>query len=335
METRANRYVWVLRRTMEVIVYGLAALTILQAWSIDVFSVFATDLGRTIVARSFSILVIVLISLFVWEMASAGIDRLLSATTKDGSGVLQSARARTLLPLARSALLIAIAVTATLAGLSELGVNIAPLLAGAGVVGLAVGFGAQTLVKDIITGAFILFEDTIAVGDVISVGGLSGSVEALTVRTIRLRDYHGTVHTIPFSAVDSVTNMTKDFAYFVAEVGVAYRENTDDVVAALREVGADLAADPEYADAILAPIDIAGVDRFDDSAVIIRASIKVTGGEQWRIKRGFNRRMKYKFDEAGIEIPFPHTTVFFGEDRDGQAPSAKLQVEGWPEKTSS
>ena len=333
LEVRANRYLWVLRRTLEVIVYGLAALTVLQVWGLDVFSLFATDLGRTILARAFSILVIVLISLLVWEIASAGIDRLLSATNKDGSGVLQSARARTLLPLARSALLIAIAVTATLAGLSELGVNIAPLLAGAGVVGLAVGFGAQTLVKDIITGAFILFEDTIAVGDVISVGGLSGTVEALTVRTIRLRDYHGTVNTIPFSAVDSVTNMTKDFAYFVTEVGVAYRENTDDVVVALREVGADLAADPAFADAILEPIDVAGVDRFDDSAVIIRARIKVAAGQQWRIKREFNRRMKYKFDEAGIEIPFPHTTVFFGEDRDGEAPSAKLQIEGWPEKT--
>lgn len=333
LETRANRYVLVLRRTLEAIVYGLAALTILQAWSLDVFSLFGTDLGRTILARAFSILVIVLISLFVWEFASAGIDRLLSATNKDGSGVLQSARARTLLPLARSALLIVIAVTATLAGLSELGVNIAPLLAGAGVVGLAVGFGAQTLVKDIITGAFILFEDTIAVGDFISVGGSSGTVEALTVRTIRLRDYHGTVHTIPFSAVDSVTNMTKDFAYFVTEVGVAYRENTDDVVVALREVGGALAADPEFSGAILEPIDIAGVDRFDDSAVIIRARIKVQAGQQWRIKREFNRRLKYKFDEAGIEIPFPHTTVFFGEDRDGKAPSAKLQIEGWPDRT--
>jgi small conductance mechanosensitive channel len=307
-------------------------LSLLQAWRIDVFSLFATDLGRTIVARSFSILVIGLVALLVWEAASAAIDRLLRATTSDGDGVLQSARARTLLPLARSALLITIAVTATLAGLSELGVNIAPLLAGAGVVGLAVGFGAQTLVKDIITGAFILFEDSISVGDVISVAGLSGTVEALSVRTIRLRDYHGTVHTIPFSAVDSVTNMTKDFAYFVAEVGVAYRESTDDVVAALREVGEALAADPKFADAILKPIDIAGVDRFDDSAVIIRVRIKVVAGQQWRIKREFNRRMKYKFDAAGIEIPFPHTTVFFGEDRDGQAPSAKLQIEGWPDR---
>ena len=215
---------------------------------------------------------------------------------------------------------------ATLVVLAELGVNIAPLLAGAGVVGLAVGFGAQTLVKDVITGAFILFEDSIAVGDYVEVGSHEGTVEAITVRTIRLRDIHGTVHTIPFSSVDSVKNYTKDFAYHVAEIGVAYRENTDDVVKLLREVGEDLRADPEYADDIIEPMEINGLDRFDDSAVVIRSRLKTQPGAQWRVKREFNRRVKLKFDAEGIEIPFPHTTIYFGEDREGAAPPAHVRI---------
>ncbi len=146
------------------------------------------------------------------------------------------------------------------------------------------------------------------------------------MRTIRLRDIHGTVHTIPFSSVDSVKNYTKDFAYHVAEIGVAYRENTDDVVKLLREVGEDLRADPEYADDIIEPMEINGLDRFDDSAVVIRSRLKTRAGAQWRVKREFNRRVKLKFDEEGIKIPFPHTTIYFGGDREGNAPPAHVRI---------
>jgi small conductance mechanosensitive channel len=236
-----------------------------------------------------------------------------------------------LLPLARSVVLSLVVVIAALAILSELGVNIAPLLAGAGVIGLAVGFGAQTLVKDIITGAFILFEDTIAVGDYIEVAGCEGTIEALTVRTIKLRDVRGTVHTIPFSSVETVTNYTKDYAYHLAEIGVAYRENTDDVAKVLREIGEELRADPKFSNDIIAPTEIMGLDRFEDSAVVIRARLKTKPGKQWRIKREYNRRVKLRFDELGIEIPFPHTTIFFGEDKEGAAPAAHVVVETPPQ----
>lgn len=326
IESRANRYLWVVRRTLATLIYLAAALAILQAWNLDVFSLFDTAFGQQLLGRGFSIVVIGLVSLLIWEAAALLIDRLLQARDSEGSAVVQSARLRTLLPLARSATLVVILTVATLAVLSELGVNIAPLLAGAGVVGLAVGFGAQTLVKDVITGAFILFEDSIAVGDYIEVGSHSGTVEALTVRTIRLRDIHGTVHTIPFSAVDSVKNYTKDFAYHVAEIGIGYRENTDEVAALLREIGEDVRADPAFARDITAPVEINGLDRFDDSAVIIRCRLKTRPGAQWRVKREFNRRVKLKFDELGIEIPFPHTTIYFGEDREGNAPPAHVRI---------
>ncbi len=326
IESRSNRYLWVVRRTFATLIYLTAALTILQSWSLDVFSFFGTDFGQQVLGRGFNIVVIGLASLLIWEAAALLIDRLLQARDSEGGAVVQSARLRTLLPLARSVTLLVILTVATLAVLAELGVNIAPLLAGAGVVGLAVGFGAQTLVKDVITGAFILFEDSIAVGDYVEVGSHGGTVEAITVRTIRLRDIHGTVHTIPFSSVDSVKNYTKDFAYHVAEIGVAYRENTDDVVKLLREVGDDLRGDPEYADDIIEPMEINGLDRFDDSAVVIRSRLKTRAGAQWRVKREFNRRVKLKFDEEGIEIPFPHTTIYFGEDREGNAPPAHVRI---------
>jgi small-conductance mechanosensitive channel len=211
--------------------------------------------------------------------------------------------------------------------LAELGVNITPLLAGAGVVGLAVGFGAQKLVQDVITGWFILMEDTIAVGDVAEVAGHAGLVERISIRTIRLRDLSGVVHTIPFSAVDSVKNFTKDFSYYLFEVGVAYREDTDEVVEVLREIDAEMREDPELGPDILEPLEVMGVDRFEDSAVIVRVRTKTKPLRQWAVGREFNRRMKKAFDARGIEIPFPHQTVYFGVDKEGKAPPATLRME--------
>lgn len=307
IEARANRYIAVLRQLLEVIVYILAGIAVLQGWGVDVLGLFGTPAGRLVIARTVSIVLIALVSLLVWEIASAAIDRLLRDNGRNRFA--RSARGRTLLPLARNVLFVVISTMAVLAILSELGINIAPLLAGAGVIGLAIGFGAQTLVKDIITGAFILFEDTISVGDVVRVSGQTGSVEAISVRSIRLRDLQGTVHTIPFSSVDIVTNLTKDFAYFVADMGVAYNVHTDKVVEVMRDVAEKLIADKAYGQDVLAPFEVVGVERFDESAVIVRGRIKTRPGQQWRIGREFNRRIKARFDEEGIEIPFRNTTV--------------------------
>ncbi|SOD95905.1 mechanosensitive ion channel domain-containing protein [Caenispirillum bisanense] len=328
IEKRANRYTPLLHTTVRLVVFVVAAGAVLQVWGVGVVEALASGTGRRVAGAAVTIAIVLTVSLVIWEFASSAIERYLSTTDADGNVVERSARAKTLLPLARNVLLVAMIVVVGLVVLSELGVNIAPLLAGAGVVGLAVGFGSQKLVQDIITGAFILFENTISVGDVVAVGGHSGVVEGMTVRSIRLRDMTGTVHSIPFSAVDKVSNLTKDFSYYVLNIGVAYREDTDQVVEVCKEILEEMRQDPEHAVNILEPLEVLGVDAFADSAVIIKARIKTLPIKQWSTGREYNRRMKKKFDELGIEIPFPHQTIYFGEDKQGKAPPARLLLEG-------
>ena len=208
--------------------------------------------------------------------------------------------------------------------LSELGVSVAPILGAAGVVGLAVGFGAQSLVKDYFTGFFLLLENQLTTGDVVRIADRSGLVEDMTLRFVRLRDYDGNVHFIPNNLITSVTNMSRGFAQAVIDVGVAYREDTDAAVDTLREVGRAMRADAAFATRILADLEIAGVERFDDSAVILRCRFKVAPLEQWGVRREFLRRLKKAFDARGIEIPFPHVTVYAGVDKQGHAPPFRV-----------
>ncbi len=327
LEGRANLYLPALHVVLRAVIYVIAALALLQAWGIDAFAWLDSPFGRRLTQSAFSIAAIVVIALLVWEAVSASIERYLSTTDADGNLVERSARIRTLLPLARNAVLLVLAVMVTLIVLSELGINIAPLLAGAGVVGLAIGFGAQTLVKDVITGLFILIEDTIVVGDYIEVANHAGTVEALSIRTLRLRDPAGRVHTVPFSDVGAVLNYTKEFSYAVLDIGVGYRENVDEVMAVVEGIGGEMMKDPELAAHMLEPLEVQGLNSFDDSAVVIRARIKTRPGMQWAVRRAFNRRMKNRFDELGIEIPFPHTTIYFGEDKQGSAPPVRVFTE--------
>lgn len=328
IEKRANRYTPLLHTAVRVLVFVVAVGAVLQVWGVGVVEALSSDAGRRFSGAVVTIVVVLTASLVIWELASSAIERYLSTTDDDGNVVERSARAKTLLPLARNILLVAMIVVVGLVVLSELGVNIAPLLAGAGVIGLAVGFGSQKLVQDIITGAFILFENTISVGDVVAVGGHSGVVEGMTVRSIRLRDLSGTVHTIPFSGVDKVSNLTKDFSFYVLNIGVAYREDTDQVIEVCKEILEEMRQEPEHAVNIMEPLEVLGVDAFADSAVIIKARIKTLPIKQWSTGREFNRRMKKKFDELGIEIPFPHQTIYFGEDKKGAAPAARVLLEG-------
>jgi small conductance mechanosensitive channel len=215
-------------------------------------------------------------------------------------------RIRSLLPHLRTAMLSVLVVLTSLIILSHLGVNITPLLAGAGVVGVAIGFGSQALVKDIITGLFILMEDQIAVGDVVDVGkDHAGVVEAISVRTIRLRDQAGAVCTVPFSEVTTVKNLTRDFAYVVARITISHDENIDRVVDILHEVCTELAADQDLGASILDPFDYQGVDALDASAVVLLVRIRTTAGKQWAVGRAFNRRVKMAFDEHGISSRDP------------------------------
>jgi small conductance mechanosensitive channel len=213
-----------------------------------------------------------------------------------------------------------IGVVAGLLILGELGIAIAPILGAAGVVGIAVGFGAQSLIKDYFNGFFMLLENQLRQGDVVEVGGKGGLVEEVTLRYVRLRDYDGNVHFVPNGTVTTVTNKSRGFAHSVIDVGVAYREDVEECFAVMREVGAEMRQDPPWAGRVLDELEIAGVERWADSAVVLRARFKVLPLEQWNIRREFLRRLKRAFEERGIEIPYPHLTVYAGQDRRGVAP---------------
>jgi small conductance mechanosensitive channel len=212
--------------------------------------------------------------------------------------------------------------------LSEVGISVAPILGAAGVVGVAVGFGAQSLVKDYFTGFFLLLENQVAKGDAVEVAGKSGQVEDVTLRYVQLRDYDGNVHFIPNSLITTVTNMSRGFAYAVVDVSVAYREHLVDVYAVMRAVAARLQGDPVFSARILEPLEIAGVERWDSSAVIIRCRFKVSALEQANVRREFLGRLKDEFDTQGIEIPQPHLTLYAGAGKDGSAPPFRVLQSG-------
>lgn len=315
LEARANRYLPVMERIGYAVIYIIAGFSLLEAWRIDAFGWLTTEFGQRLTGSALTIAGLLLVAVLAWEMVSSTIERYLEAE-RDGAEQV-GARARTLLPLLRTVILVVLVTLVSLFVLAELGVNIAPLLAGAGVIGLAVGFGSQALVKDVITGVFILMEDQFAVGDVVKLGGHSGVVEDISLRTVRLRDLGGNVHIIPYSEVATVENMTKEYSRYVFNVGVSYGEDTDEVVQVLTEIGAELQRDAEFGPMIIEPLEVLGLDSFDDSAVVIKARITTLPIKQWAVGREFNRRMKRRFDELGIEIPFPHRTIYFGADKTG------------------
>lgn len=332
---RAGRYMTPVLLAVRIVLAVVTVVTLLEVWGVPAFQWSASPIGRRIASAAFGLSVIAVLATVAWEAMDIAIERTMAPQESSSASLDRRRRLRTLLPLVRTTGNIALAAIVTMVVLAELGVNIGPLIAGAGVVGIAVGFGAQKLVQDVITGAFMLMEDTISVGDVVKMGEHSGLIEAITIRTVRLRDVAGSVHTVPFSTVNSVINMTKDFSRFVLDVSVAYREDTDQVVEVLKEIDAEMRSEPEFADRMIEPIEVLGVERFEDSAVIVRARLKTRPIEQWTVGREFNRRMKKRFDELGIEIPFPHTTVYFGVDKQGAAPPAHLKLKRSAEAQAS
>jgi small conductance mechanosensitive channel len=282
-----------------------------------------TDAARlgAMTQSAIHILIIVIAAWVLKHLANKGIRsfRIYISNRKDS--VEEKKRLETLGRVFRYAATVIITAIAAMLVLTELGISIAPILAAAGVLGLAVGFGAQSLVKDYFSGLFLLLEDQIRHGDVVQAGGKSGLVEEVTLRYVRLRDYDGSVHFVPNGQIDSVTNMTRDFSYALIDVGIAYRENVDQAFAVIRQVAADMRADPQFRDIILEDVDLAGVENWADSAVAIRLRIKVLPIQQWTVKREFLRRLKAAFDAAGIEIPFPHLTLYAGQLKDGSAPA--------------
>jgi small conductance mechanosensitive channel len=218
-------------------------------------------------------------------------------------------RIHTLSRVIRYIVTVAVTVVAGIAILGEFGVSVAPILGAAGVVGIALGFGAQSLVKDYFTGFFLLLENQIRIGDVVEASGKGGVVEELTLRYLRLRDYEGNVHYIPNGAISVVTNRSLDYAYAVVDAGVAYGEDVDRVIEVMRRVGEELRQDAAFSAKILDALEVAGVDRWADSAVVIRCRFKVLPLEQWNVRREYLRRLKTAFDREGIEIPYPHVKL--------------------------
>ncbi|NWF93687.1 MAG: mechanosensitive ion channel family protein [Syntrophaceae bacterium] len=240
-------------------------------------------------------------------------------------------RAHTLGDILRHAFLIFLSVIAILMILGELGIQLAPLLATAGIGALAIGFGAQNLVKDVISGFFIILENQYRIGDVIEVAGVSGLVESLSLRRTVLRDLEGKVHTIPNGEIKVVSNLSKEWSRSVLDVGISYREDIDQVIELLGQIGKELQAEEPYKSAILEPLQILGVEKFGESEVVIRMMVKTAPLKQWEVGRELRRRIKNRFDEKGIEIPFPHRTLFWGETRrskisdDEKYPNSKNQ----------
>jgi len=222
-------------------------------------------------------------------------------------------RVQTVGNLLKKVIFVSIWLVAAMMVIKELGFDVKPILAGAGIIGLAVSFGAQNLVRDIISGLFIIIENQIRVGDVAIINGTGGLVEAINLRTTVLRGLDGTVHIFPNGTINTLSNMTHEYSYYVFDIGVAYKEDVDRVMEILKEIGNEIMQDEYYRSLIIEPLEIWGVDKFADSAVIIKARIKTLPIKQWKVGREINRRIKKRFDEEGIEIPFPHHSLYAGE----------------------
>ncbi|MGY6409808.1 MAG: mechanosensitive ion channel domain-containing protein [Alkalilacustris sp.] len=308
LEARLNAFVPGMLQVVRLIVALLVVGAIAQAWQVlDFLGWLASETGSDLVSRLLSALLVVAVALALWLAVSSFIDYRLNPD----NGRPASPRERTLLALARNAFVVVLVVIASMLTLAQLGMNIAPLLAGAGVIGLAVAFGGQKLVADVINGVFIQIENAMNEGDVVTVGATTGVVERLTIRSVGLRDLSGTYHVIPFGSVDQVSNFMRGFGYHVANIGVAYREDTTRVKALMQDAFDRLVATEHGAD-VVGPFEMHGVVELADSAVVVRGRIKTRPGMQWGVGRAYTEIVKQVFDEAGVEIPFPHLTLYLG-----------------------
>lgn len=289
----------------------------------DVFNV--DEVTRWLATHGLRIIVIAVLAFLSTKLISFVTRKIERAVEDEDPTTLseREKRAATLGKIIRHTWLVLVMIIAVMMVLNEAGIQIGPMLAGLGIAGLAIGFGAQTLVKDVINGFFILLENNFRVGDVVKVGDVSGLVESMSLRVTTLRDLEGKVHVIPNGSIDVITNMTKEWSRVVLNVGVAYKEDIDRVMELLKEIGRDLFEDPEFKPLIMEPLEVLGLDNFGDSSVDIKVIMKTGPLKQWTVGRELRRRIKRAFDEQGIEIPFPHRTIYMGEAEN----TGKLVVE--------
>jgi len=326
LEERTNRHIRIIRKVFGFIIVVIGLGVIAHVWGIPVSAFVASKFGSLIIIRTITIAITVGVVVFVIETSQFLSNYLIKTKKKGKKKKEPTQKIKTLLPMINTAIRIAAGFVGGIVILDQLGVNTTPILAGAGIVSLAVGFGSQTLVKDLINGLFILFEESIRIGDYVNAGKKGGIVEAVGLRTVKLRDVSGNVHVIPNSSIDTITNMSKEFSRSVIDIGVAYKEDVDEVMEILREIGETMRNDSKYQKDILEPLEVFGLQSFEDSAVIIRARLTTKPLKQWGLKREFNRRVKRAFDERGIEIPFPHRTIYLGELKEGPAAPLNVQI---------
>lgn len=308
--SRLGRLLLLIVRTALVLA---AAGLVATVWGFDVAGWAAEAPGEAIAGAALRLTLVLVGAAIAVEAAGFVIGRALDRMAARTVEPRRRAQLHTLSPLLKGAAQSAIVIVATLTALSEIGVQVGPLLAGAGVVGIALGFGAQTLVKDLLTGVFLVIEDIVSVGDIVKIGDSAGVVERMTLRTIRLRDLDGTLHVFPYGEAQVVHNLTKTFSYYVFNLQISYGSDIDKALRIIREVGEGMQRDADFADKILEPIEVMGVDSLADSGVVLKARIKTKPIQQWTVGREYNRRIKQAFDRAGIEIPFPHMKLVLPE----------------------
>lgn len=309
LETRANRYLPLLRKIVSAMIAFIGFVALLEVWGVDaVVWFYGGQIGNRLLSAAVTIGIAALAAAAIWEISNALMDRQLNALSRDGH-YARAARLRTFQPMLRTALLCLIVAVVGLTTLSEIGVNVAPLLAGAGILGIAIGFGSQKLVQDLITGLFLLLENTVQVGDNVTVSGLSGTVENVSIRTIRLRAGDGSVHIVPFSAVTTLTNASRGAGNAAVSVNVSYKEDTDRAGQILKDIVAEMRGESEYRNAIRGDLELWGVDKVDGSMASIVGQIRCTDIGRWPVQREFNRRMKRRYQECGIEIVSAGQTI--------------------------
>nr|WP_256930412.1 mechanosensitive ion channel domain-containing protein [Pseudomonas sp. D1HM] len=276
----------------------------LRVWGMSLISFTEGD-GHEISVKLFSLGGTLLFAWLIWILSDTAVHHALTRSRKG----LANARAQTMMPLIRNILFVAIFIIALIVALANMGMNVTPLLAGAGVIGLAIGFGAQSLVADLITGLFIIIEDSLAIDDYVDVGGHLGTVEGLTIRTVRLRDIDGIVHTIPFSEIKSIKNYSREFGYAIFRVAIPYNMEIDDAIKLMRDVGQKMRTDPLQRRNIWSPLEIQGVESFESGSAILRARFKTAPIKQWEVSRAFNLSLKRHLDEAGLDLATPRLSV--------------------------
>ncbi|PZO52659.1 MAG: hypothetical protein DCF16_09115 [Alphaproteobacteria bacterium] len=295
---------WTLR-IARIAIFITALLVILRVWGFDFAQLSEGPVGA-VLGIAGRIALIIVLSLAAIEISQLAIRQVFSRVANRARNARRASQLRTLAPVLTGVSTTALVIAATMMSLSEVGVEIGPLLAGAGIVGLAIGFGAQTIVKDFLTGVFLIIEDAVSVGDVVMIQDFGGVVEEMSIRTIKLRDFDGTLHIFPYSEAQVIHNRTKGFAFAVFDLSIDYRSDISAAMRVMKAVGDELRQDEAFRGLILDEIEVVGVDQLADSAVMLKARLKTLPGKQWSVKREYLQRVKLGFEQAGVEIPYPH-----------------------------